>query len=188
MSDTPTITVDFNQNAIRRGAIPTPDGALPSKRRNRRGMVNLAAWDAKVAADNQARGTASTSESPSLVELIQANVTPVNATPADEPDQAIAPPEAPQGIAPAPKPGEPDLPPSPATPQPPKTSLGAILEEQDGGKPQTRVELPPPDPAAVEAAKAALAAEAAAPAVDDPTIPPPPASKAASAKKPKPAK
>lgn len=182
MSDTPTLTVDFNQNAIRRGAIPTPDGALPSKRRNRRGMVNLAAWDAKVAADNQARGTASNSESPSLVELIQANVEPRKQPVADEGETPIGP----EAIVPAPKPGEPDLPPSPATPQPPKTTLGAILEDQDGGKPQTKVELPPPDPAAVEAAKKALAAEAAKTA--ETKVPPPPAHKAANPTKPKPAK
>lgn len=58
-----SLTLDLTPNREnRRGMIPTPEGALPKPRRSRRGHLDMAKWDAMVAADNAANGTASISE------------------------------------------------------------------------------------------------------------------------------
>lgn len=191
---TDPLTVDFTQSPFRRGMIPTPAGALPLRKRTNRGMVSLAAWDAKVAADNVANGTSSESAPGAGVTLVQLLDT-------KQSEKALA--EI------AGKPLEPEAPANPVLPIPtvpipvatPAPSLARATDPDDddaveiptGGAPRqamsrdalmedgqsTRtnpvITLPTPAPEAVAAAKAALALEEAAAKAEQPGPPETPA-------------
>lgn len=141
----PAMTVDFAKDPTRRVAHPSPGGVLPLPKRRRAGSVNLAEWDAKVAADNAANGTESIqAEQPTFEEGVE-HVTPTgNVKPSDPEGETIIPPDGTLEIA-----------------QPPAAETkGAILETAEPSKPT--VVLPQPSAEAIAAAKQAIADEEAA--------------------------
>jgi hypothetical protein len=167
----------ITQNDHRRGAVPTPEGALPSPRRRRRGMLNLAAWDNHVAAMNAANGTTSTSGKIDLLQTIKDTAT-------KEAEELLeqAGKRPPQAATPPPRPIDPDDDsklPEGTNKRPAATSAGALLEDGQAKPSRPAISLPEPDPAALAKAKAALAAESkeAKSEGTEGKIPPPPADK-----------
>lgn len=208
MSDTPVTTLSaatfLASNETRRGAIPTPSGALPLPRRRRRGMVNLKAWDDQVAAQNAANGTASISQKAPVFQMLDPDriaqaegaITAAATRPPEGIDIATppgplttppAPVEAPKPQVPkpqVPKPHDPDAADEVVAMQggqtmtPARVSSGAILEDFQVRPAGPAIHLPTPNPEALAAAKAALAAELEA-ANSQRKVPPPPGPKPA---------
>jgi len=154
----------INNNEHRRGAVPTPDGALPLQRRRRKGMLNLKAWDEHVAATNAANGTASLSEKVDMLQMIAPNATASAEEQLAEAGQRQAE-EAP------PRPRDPDEGDDVVTgDKPPAMTSGAILEDTQIESTQPPINLPPPTAAGIKAAKAALAADEESSKVPPPKV------------------
>ncbi len=158
----------INSNEHRRGAIPTPDGALPLQRRRRKGMLNLKAWDEHVAATNLANGTSSNTEKVDILQMITPNATQKAEELINTASLRVE--EAPPPVCRPRDPDEADETVNSGTPPPAMTS-GAILEDAQIAARPAPVTLPPASPEAIATAKAMLAAEEAAS-----KIPPPPKS------------